>query len=91
MCAALRQRDYTPAARGPLSGLRVLDLSRLFAGNVDDDFRLGVAVGRRALKLYVDFYEADLIIASPLGQWFILVRDVHWMLPVTLPSIAPNM
>lgn len=30
----LPRRDYTPAARGPLDGLRVLDLSRLFAGNV---------------------------------------------------------
>ncbi len=30
----LKKRDYTPAAHGPLNGLRVLDLSRLFAGNV---------------------------------------------------------
>jgi len=29
----LRKRDYTPAARGPLDGVRVLDLSRLVAGN----------------------------------------------------------
>lgn len=30
----LKQRDYTPEAKGPLAGIRVLDLSRLFAGNV---------------------------------------------------------
>ncbi|MBI5424516.1 MAG: CoA transferase [Opitutae bacterium] len=30
----LHQRDYTPATPGPLNGVRVLDLSRLFAGNV---------------------------------------------------------
>lgn len=30
----LKQRDYTPETRGPLAGIRVLDLSRLFAGNV---------------------------------------------------------
>ncbi len=30
----LRQRDYQPAQRGPLDGVRVLDLSRLFAGNL---------------------------------------------------------
>ena len=30
----LKKRDYAPGARGPLNGVRVLDLSRLFAGNV---------------------------------------------------------
>jgi crotonobetainyl-CoA:carnitine CoA-transferase CaiB-like acyl-CoA transferase len=32
--ATLKQCSYTPDARGPLTGVRVLDLSRLFAGNV---------------------------------------------------------
>jgi len=31
---ALRKKNYAPQARGPLDGTRVLDLSRLFAGNV---------------------------------------------------------
>jgi crotonobetainyl-CoA:carnitine CoA-transferase CaiB-like acyl-CoA transferase len=31
---ALKQRDYAPGAPGTLAGVRVLDLSRLFAGNV---------------------------------------------------------
>jgi formyl-CoA transferase len=31
---ALKQREYEPHARGTLAGVRVLDLSRLFAGNV---------------------------------------------------------
>lgn len=30
----LRARDYEPGRRGTLAGLRILDLSRLFAGNV---------------------------------------------------------
>jgi formyl-CoA transferase len=34
MQARPRQRNYTPQARGTLNGLRVLDLSRLFAGNL---------------------------------------------------------
>src|SRR5512135_3873293 len=32
--ASLKKRDYTPRAKGPLDGVRVLDLSRLFAGNL---------------------------------------------------------
>ena len=28
----LHQRDYRPEARGTLDGVRILDLSRLFAG-----------------------------------------------------------
>src|ERR1700739_2549079 len=30
----LKRRDYQPSAKGTLAGLRVLDLSRLFAGNL---------------------------------------------------------
>ena len=31
--ASIPKRDYQPGARGPLSGVRILDLSRLVAGN----------------------------------------------------------
>src|SRR3954469_25111273 len=31
---SLRKKSYVPEARGALQGVRVLDLSRLFAGNV---------------------------------------------------------
>lgn len=34
MTTPLHKRDYQPGAKGPLSGLRILDLSRLFAGNL---------------------------------------------------------
>src|SRR5690349_14228603 len=34
MTSALHSIPYVPDARGPLSGVRVLDLSRLVAGNV---------------------------------------------------------
>ncbi|HKB61779.1 MAG TPA: CoA transferase, partial [Burkholderiales bacterium] len=33
MKAQPKKRDYTPQARGALCGVRVLDLSRLVAGN----------------------------------------------------------
>jgi crotonobetainyl-CoA:carnitine CoA-transferase CaiB-like acyl-CoA transferase len=32
--ASLKKRDYTPQAKGALEGVRVLDMSRLFAGNL---------------------------------------------------------
>jgi crotonobetainyl-CoA:carnitine CoA-transferase CaiB-like acyl-CoA transferase len=34
MTTPLHRRDYTPAAAGPLNGVRILDMSRLFAGNI---------------------------------------------------------
>jgi crotonobetainyl-CoA:carnitine CoA-transferase CaiB-like acyl-CoA transferase len=34
MTPKLRTRDYAPAARGPLGRVRILDMSRLFAGNL---------------------------------------------------------
>jgi formyl-CoA transferase len=34
MVATLKKRNYTPQAKGTLDGVRVLDLSRLFAGNL---------------------------------------------------------
>lgn len=46
---------------------RPADFDHLFAGNIDDHFRIGIAVAKKALKLYVDFYTADILIASPLG------------------------
>ena len=48
------------------------DFYQTFAGNVDDGFKLGIAVTKKALKLYTDFYSSDIIIASPLGLRMVL-------------------
>lgn len=58
-------RRKEKAKRGP--NPQPLDYRRAFAGNVDDDFRLGIAVKRREVKLFADFNDSDILVASPLG------------------------
>ncbi|KAJ3234014.1 rRNA-binding ribosome biosynthesis protein utp25 [Chytriomyces hyalinus] len=43
------------------------DYQHDFRGNIDDCFRIGIKFSRRHMKLFSDFYSADVIVASPLG------------------------
>lgn len=43
------------------------DYEKIFAGNTDDNFRVGILVKRNLIKLYTPFSASDIILASPLG------------------------
>jgi U3 small nucleolar RNA-associated protein 25 len=43
------------------------DHKAIFKGNTDDHFRLGLKLTKASVRLYVDFFGADIIFASPLG------------------------
>ncbi|XP_055604237.1 U3 small nucleolar RNA-associated protein 25 homolog [Uranotaenia lowii] len=43
------------------------EYEKIFAGNTDDNFRIGISFGKSSMKLYTKYYNSDLILASPLG------------------------
>lgn len=43
------------------------DYKLTLQGNIDDKFKIGIAITKKTLKLYTNFYSSDIIIGSPLG------------------------
>lgn len=60
------------------------DFYRTFMGNIDDGFKVGIGVTKKALKLYSDFYSSDFLISSPLGLRMVLESDADFLSSIEL-------
>jgi U3 small nucleolar RNA-associated protein 25 len=54
--------------RMPKKNPKPEDYEQIFTGNIDDTFKIGISITKKALKLYSDFYSSDIIISSILGM-----------------------
>lgn len=59
--------DAEAVAEAQRRDRRSESFKHVFRDNIDDCFRIGIKFTRKSMKLFSDFYSADIIIASPLG------------------------
>eukprot|EP00181_Compsopogon_caeruleus_P001195 CAMPEP_0184686480 /NCGR_PEP_ID=MMETSP0312-20130426/22655_1 /TAXON_ID=31354 /ORGANISM="Compsopogon coeruleus, Strain SAG 36.94" /LENGTH=736 /DNA_ID=CAMNT_0027141619 /DNA_START=183 /DNA_END=2393 /DNA_ORIENTATION=- len=69
--------EYGPDEEEPTHSGKPKDFQYRFRGNIDDDFKIGIALATKSVKLFSEFYQSDVVVASPMGlkRYFEDVRD----------------
>lgn len=62
----------------------------MFEGNTDDCFRVAIQLSKSGMKLYADFYKADILVCSPLGLRLILGAEGYVYLHQYIYSLCVN-
>lgn len=63
------------------------DHAETFEGNSDDDFRVGLKLTKKSVRLFTEFYGSDIIIASPLGLRMSIEKEKYVVLCRSSPHI----
>jgi len=61
------ESEYGSADEPSVMGKKPEDYEATFKGNIDDNFRIGISITKKSVKLYTKFLSSDIIIASPVS------------------------
>ncbi|KAH3901273.1 related to U3 small nucleolar RNA-associated protein 25 [Saccharomycodes ludwigii] len=68
-------QDQFYSESSPYNKSKPKSFQQVFKGNSNDFFILGLKFTRKAIKLYANFYQSDIIVTSPLGLFLLLQSE----------------